>query len=76
MKTKKSNKKSIKVPKLSRKEKITQAAEIAAKVGLNAGNHQWVIDQMLKTMLGSKGYNKWLVKLNDKNWIESNNSII
>ena len=71
----KKNKK-IKEIKLSKTQKITKAAEIAASVGLNASNHQWVIDQMLKTMLGKKGYNKWLIKLNDKNWTGNTTTII
>ena len=48
--------------KLSKKKRINLAAEIAAQYGgdENANQKQWVINQMLLTMLGHRGYEKWL----------------
>lgn len=45
---------------------IFKAAEIASSYGTIDGAHhkQWVIDQMLRKMLGAKGYKEWVAKMN------------
>lgn len=44
-------------------EKITKAVEIISYYGgIDAGHHkQWVIDQVLKVLLGDDTYSKWLM---------------
>jgi hypothetical protein len=46
--------------------KINKAINIATEYGMTDGAHhkQWVIDQMLRTLLGEKPYEKWLDKKN------------
>jgi hypothetical protein len=43
-----------------------QAARIATRFGMIDGDHhkQWVIDQMLRAILGDNGYKEWVQKMN------------
>jgi hypothetical protein len=43
-----------------------EAATIATRFGMIDGEHhkQWVIDQMLRIILGEEGYEKWLKEMN------------
>ena len=47
------------------KERITQAVKIAEECGMFDGGHhkQWVIDQMLRVLLGDN-YEVWLEEMN------------
>lgn len=47
-------------------ERIQQAVEIAQRFGMIDGEHhkQWVIDQMVRTLLGPEGYAEWLADTN------------
>ena len=42
------------------------AADVATKYGMIGGEHhkQWVIDQMLRMMLGDKDYDAWVKHMN------------
>ena len=52
--------------KSKRKKRIKHAAEVAEQfAGIDGGHHkQWVIDQMLRAMLGTKGYREFVAKYN------------
>lgn len=43
-----------------------KAAEIAERFGMIDGAHhkQWVIDQMLRKILGKVEYKKWITRMN------------
>lgn len=47
-------------------ERIRNAAEIATRFGMIDGAHhkQWVIDQMLRAMLGEAEYVAWVKEMN------------
>lgn len=47
-------------------ERMAEAAAIAARYGMIDGAHhkQWVIDQMLRKMLGPSGYADWVDEMN------------
>lgn len=51
---------------MTSEERIEAAADIAMQFGSIDGAHhkQWVIDQMLRTMLGEEGYAAWVTKAN------------
>jgi len=47
--------------------KIDKAVEIISDYGgIDGGHHkQWVLDQVLKTLMGASVYQKWLVAYNN-----------
>lgn len=51
---------------LSLAERAERAARVAHRFGMIDGAHhkQWVIDQMLREMLGEEGYGAWLAEMN------------
>ena len=48
---------------MNEKERIEAAVKIAWQYGQIDGNHHkmWVIDQMVRTLLGEKEYREWVV---------------
>lgn len=51
---------------MSAEERIKAAADLATRYGgIDGGHHkQWVIDQMLRAMLGPEGYAAWVTEMN------------
>ena len=47
-------------------DRINEAVKVAEQYGVYDGEHhkQWVIDQMLRKLLGFDGYHKWLAEFN------------
>lgn len=48
------------------KNNINKASKIAFEYGMIDGAHhkQWVIDQMIRAILGQKGYDAWVAEMN------------
>jgi len=48
------------------KEGIAAAVSVIEEYGMTDGAHhkQWILDQVLRAILGAKGYDKWLSTYN------------